>query len=68
MFAVPCDPSRDSWDYSPHTGLLKHAQSAKCLKVDVIPLLFFLYFTSFYVNIFVTTLLRVRCKGQVEVR
>merc|ERR1712216_722773 len=35
---VPCDPSKDSWDYSPHSGLLKHEQSAKCLKVTRTPL------------------------------
>ena len=34
-FAVRCDPSQDSWDYSPHSGLLKHEQSGKCLKVNI---------------------------------
>ena len=37
-FAVKCDPSQDSWDYSPHSGLLKHEQSGKCLKVTRTPL------------------------------
>ena len=36
--AVECDPARDSWDYSPHTGLLRHEQAGKCLKVTRTPL------------------------------
>ena len=36
--AVECDPGRDSWDYSPHTGLLRHEQAGKCLKVTRTPL------------------------------
>jgi len=35
---VECDPARDSWDYSPHTGLLRHEQAGKCLKVTRTPL------------------------------
>ena len=35
--SVPCDGG-DSWDYNVHSGLLRHEQSDKCLKVTRTPL------------------------------
>ena len=35
--AVPCD-GEDTWAYNPHSGLLRHKESHRCLRVTRTPL------------------------------